>query len=353
MHISSTPRLCFLRRAAVAAAAALFACAPVFAETFTWSNVNTGNSNWSAASSWIGGTVPVSANTTDILFATSPRTSPLHDLSNPFTVRSLWFYDNPYTLSGNGLTFDGASAAIYNYTTTSISNSITLNSTISYEGTGNLTFTNAISGPGGFIKNGAGTVNFNFFTLYTGATDINAGQISLGHFQGLLSTTVNLNTNNGLNLNGFSAVIGNLAGSGNLNLGAASIGVGSNNTSQTYSGQFSGAGSVEKRGTGTWTLTGAGSNFPRFSVSNGRVILSGGSLTLTLTGSGVGRALTVGNIGIGTLDVFAGAVLNTLAGGAGNALIRSTASGRRRIALGRLANRHRRRRHHSRGGHCR
>jgi fibronectin-binding autotransporter adhesin len=334
MRSFSTSRLPLFHRACIAAAAALFSCAPVFAETFTWTGASTGNSNWSTPVNWLSSSVPASANTTDILFATSPRTSPVHDLASPFTIRSLWFYDNPYSLSGNFLTFDGASAAIYNYTTTSISNSLTLNTTIAYEGTGNATFTNDIQGAGGFIKNGSGTVNFNFFNIYTGPTDINAGQISLGHFQGLLSTTVNLNINNGLNLNGFSAVIGNLAGTGNLNLGAVSISVGGNNTSQTYSGQFSATtGSIDKRGAGTWTLTAAGNSLGRFSVSSGRTVLSGGSLTLTSTGTGFNRALTVGNVGTGTLDVFAGAVLNTYAGGAGNALISGPAAAKSTLTV--------------------
>ena len=103
-------RLSFPHRAAFAAAA-LFGCAPVFAETFTWSNQAASN-NWSVASNWISGSIPVSSNTTDVLFATSARTSPNDDLAAPFTIRSLWFQDVPYTLTGNGLTFDGAFAAI-------------------------------------------------------------------------------------------------------------------------------------------------------------------------------------------------------------------------------------------------
>src|SRR5205814_3291912 len=172
------------------------------------------------------------------------------------------------------LTFDGEFAAIFNNTTAIVSNQITLNSTITYQQNGNATFNSTISGPGGFIKNGNGTVAFNTFNLYNDDTVVNAGQIFFGHFQALLLTTLILNTNNGLNLNGQPAVIGNLAGTGNLSLGAAAISVGSNNTSQTYSGQITGTGSIEKRGGGAWTLTGAGSNFKSFSVSGGRVALA-------------------------------------------------------------------------------
>src|SRR5437763_10471363 len=322
----SHPALILRRRLAIAASAAFFSCTPVMAATFTWSNQASSN-NWSVSSNWISGSIPVSSNTTDVLFATSARTSPNDDLASPFTIRSLWFQDVPYTLTGNGLTFDGEFAAIFNNTTASISNSITLNSTITYQQNGNATFNNTIGGPGGFIKSGTGSVTFNTFNLYNGDTDINAGQVVLGHTQGLLFTTVKLNTNNGLNLNGQAAVIGNLAGTGHLDLGP-NISVGSNNTSQTYSGQITGPGSIDKRGSGTWTLTGANSGFGRFSVNGGRVVLSGGGILLSSASVGTNRALTVANSGSGVvaLDVLAGAVLNTSGGGGGIAQITGSPS---------------------------
>jgi autotransporter-associated beta strand protein len=322
MRNFSTRRFSLFYRAIVAVAAALFCGAPVFAETFTWNNSASGTNSWNLATNWINNSRPVSSITADVLFAASPRISPVQDIADPLTIRSLWFYDELYNLSGSQLVFDGASAAIYNYTTTSISNRITLNSTISYEGTGNATFNNTIEGPGGFIKSGNGTVTFNTFNLYNGDTVVNVGQISFGHEQALLFTTAVLNGNNGLNLNGRSAVIGNIAGSGSLNLGTANISVGGNNTSQTYSGQIIGTtGGIDKRGSGTWTLSGVGSSFNKFSVSGGIATLSGGSLTLNST-AGISRALTVGNTSTGFLNVYAGAVLNTFATGAGNALIR-------------------------------
>jgi autotransporter-associated beta strand protein len=315
----------FIHRASLALVAGLFSCAPALGETFTWSSTATTN-NWSLPSNWINNSRPVSANTTDVLFTDSTQFAPIQDIANPLTIRSIWFYDKSWTLSGSPLVFDGAFAAIYNYTTTSISNQITLNSTTSYEGTGNATFINTLGGTGGFTKNGSGSVTFNTFNLYTGDTVVNAGQISFGHEQALLLTTAILNTNNGLLLNGRSAVIGNIAGSGNLDLVTANISVGSNNTSQSYSGQITGTtGGIDKRGSGTWTVSGAGSSFNKFTVSGGRVVLSGGSLTLTST-AGISRALTLGNNSTGAMDVFGGAVLNTFAGGAGNTLIRGASS---------------------------
>jgi fibronectin-binding autotransporter adhesin len=302
-----------------AAFAAALSCASVTLATNTWIGGSSANSNWSTPANWLNGAVPLSANTTDIEFPNSPRTSVNDDLANPMTIRSLWFYDTPYTLSGSGLAFDGAFASIHNSTTASTSNNITFNADTSYEGAGDFTFANTISGPGGFIKNGSGTVNINFFTTFTGDTQVNAGQIFFGHTQALLTTTVHLNINNGLNLNGQAAVIGNITGTGSLSLGTSSITVGSNNSSQTYSGPITGAGGIEKRGSGAWTLSGIGSNFPGFTAGTGSTILSGGTLTLTSTAAGPTRALTVGNGTTASMTVEAGAVLNTVSTGVGTA----------------------------------
>src|SRR5438132_1398403 len=127
MRNFSLLRLRLSHVAASVAAAALFSCAPVLADTFTWNNSAAGTNSWSLATNWINNTRPVSGNTADVLFSDSPRFAPVQDISNPFTLRSIWFYDKSWTLSGSPLVFDGAFAAIYNYTTTSISNLITLN----------------------------------------------------------------------------------------------------------------------------------------------------------------------------------------------------------------------------------
>src|SRR5688572_16150550 len=159
MRSPSTPRGSSRCRAALAAAAAaaLFSCPPIFAETTVWLGGST-DDNWSTAANWLNSTPPTSSNTADIVFAASPRTSPVHNLGTAFTLRGLFFSDNPYNLSGNTLTFDGGAiaAAIHNSTTLSIANLVNLNSNLSYNGAGNATFLSSIDGPGGFIKNGTG-----------------------------------------------------------------------------------------------------------------------------------------------------------------------------------------------------
>ena len=299
---------------------ALVFCAPARAETTVWLGGSTDN-NWSTAANWLNNSPPRSINTSDIVFAASPRTTVVQDIASPLTVRGLFFSDNPYTLSGGALAFEGEGAAIHNSTTLSIFNPIILRSNTSYNGTGDASFWD-IGGPGEFTKNGSGTVTFLSQTGYAGDVHVNDGQISLIHAQALAHATVRLNADNGLRVGSFGGDIGNLTGTGNLNLGGRGISVGNNNTSQTYSGRISETGYILKVGDGAWTLTGAGSSLGRLWVFQGDAVLSGGSITVSSTGThDIDRALTVGGGVRGSMTVQAGALLNTFASGAGRAVV--------------------------------
>ena len=85
-----------------------------------------------------------------------------------------------------------------------------------------------------------------------------------------------------------SETFGGLQGSQSLaltnNSGAAvALSVGANGQSTTYSGVLSGAGSLNKTGTGTWTL----SNYGTFT---GNTSVSGGVLAIGNSGIGIQRA---------------------------------------------------------------
>ena len=143
-------------------------------------------------------------------------------------------------------------------------------------------FSGTIAGGGSVLKTGASIQTLSGANTFFGATIINGGSIVAGNPLALQGSTVNINVDGGLNLNGLpAATLGGLAGSGALNLGATALTVGANSESSTYSGALGATtGSLTKTGVGTLTLTG-GVSVDALTVSGGAVAVRGGTLTLT------------------------------------------------------------------------
>ena len=147
---------------------------------------------------------------------------------------------------------------------------------------------------GGINKIGAGVLQFNAQASFSGPLNVNVGGIQIGVTGGgsrFSSATLALGTR--LNLNGFSTVIGSLAGSGivtNTVANTQTLTVGFDNSDTEFSGQFSrfndalpAAVALIKIGSGTMTLTSAQN---ALSGSSGGVTVNGGGLTY----SGAGKA---------------------------------------------------------------
>ncbi len=177
-------------------------------------------------------------------------------------------------------------------------------------------YAGTITGNGSLAKSGASAQTLAGANTFSGTTTITGGQIVLGHALALQNSTAVIGVNGGLNLNGLaSATLGNLSGTGSLALGATQLTVGQNNQSPAaYSGTITGTtGSLTKVGTGTTTLSGAGSSFDNLLVQQGRMHLSGGSMTLTDAGQGLMLGSNVGGTSGGPiLAVFNGAVVSAL-----------------------------------------
>ncbi|MGA2064655.1 MAG: autotransporter-associated beta strand repeat-containing protein [Thermoguttaceae bacterium] len=163
-----------------------------------------------------------------------------------------------------------------------------------------VTFADDLSGGGGLVKLGAGTLTLAASNTYTGGTTILAGTLQLG---------------DGATQNG--SVQGNI-----LNQSALAF---ANPSPQTYAGVISGSGSVTMTGPSTLTLA-AGNTF------TGGVTVNGGTLRL-----GSGGSLAPANslsVSAGSLDVngqsqtFAGVQLTggSLTDSAGGGLITSVAA---------------------------
>src|SRR5262245_17506352 len=163
------------------------------------------------------------------------------------------------------------------------------------------TFRGLISGTGAFQQNGTGTTIFTANNTYRGATTVSAGTLQAGAANTFApSSAFTVASGAALNLASFNQSIGSLAGAGSVTLGSATLTTGNDNTSTTFSGTISGAGSLIKIGTGVLTLSGVntysgGTTLAgTLSLANNQALGSG---ALTTTGSVVDYAngVTIAN----------------------------------------------------------
>jgi fibronectin-binding autotransporter adhesin len=240
---------------------------------------------------------------------------------------------NNVTLS-NTLTLAGGSAIAINGTLTNSGNrtitnnssgTVTINNinlsnnafnrTLTVGGTGATTvsgvISNASSSASNLTKTGTGALTLSGANTYTGATTVSAGTLALGASNVLSnSTAVTVASGATLNLNNYTDTVGSLAGAGTITLGSGTLAAGADNTSTTFSGAFTAGdtGTFQKTGSGTLTF-GAGMD-----LSDGTLVLGGGTLNLGGYSSTVGTLSVTAN---STLDFGAGissvlTVLNAL-----------------------------------------
>jgi autotransporter-associated beta strand protein len=191
-------------------------------------------------------------------------------------------------------------------------------------------FGGVMSGTGSFVKGGPAALRLFGGNTYTGPTTLNAGTLTLANVGGnaIASTSVIVNggtlvdgsadqrgnqipDNAAVVINapgqfvgtmGMQETIGSIAGNGAITLDHSALTVGANNTSTTFGGAITGAGSsVQKIGTGTLTLTGA-SAIDAAAISNGTLLVNGSLITagaagtVTLTSGVLGGAGSIGAI---------------------------------------------------------
>ena len=147
---------------------------------------------------------------------------------------------------------------------------------------------------GGLTKTGNGVLGLSGVSTYSGATTVSTGALQFTAAGASLgNSTVTVGASGTLNLGGFNATVGGLAGSGNvvnatsgIPLAAvSSLTLGGNGASTTFSGLISGALALNKGGTGSFTLTNTGNTFSGgLNINSGTLILAGAGLTTTGTG---------------------------------------------------------------------
>ena len=189
-----------------------------------------------------------------------------------------------------------------------------------------LTINSTISTATAFTKSGLGTVQLGGTNTYTGATYVNAGNLTAGVANAFGSNSaVLVSSGAALILNGYNQTIGSLATNGDVGvagsislpgmasynqpvtgvgatgsvlLGANTLTVGGDNSSTSFAGiigSTSSAGSLVKVGTGTLSLLNLNTFNGTTSINNGAISVY--SVSTGTNAQGLGRGTTV-NLGV-------------------------------------------------------
>ena len=217
-------------------------------------------------------------------------------------------------LNGN-ITTTGSSASFigsYNGTngTTNIHLSSTagsVNRTITTGSGANLTIsvpiTNGSATTAGIIKDGLGTLTLSGNNTYNGTTTVTAGTLATGAANRISDSSAVTVAAGGTFQLGGSETVASIAGAGNYSIGSYTLTSGSSgNPSTTVSGAISGTGGkIEKRGTGTLTLSGNNS-------FTGDLQVWGGTVSV----ASIGNVGAISNAGSGNISLGASTTASSL-----------------------------------------
>ncbi|BCP54827.1 hypothetical protein K32_34440 [Kaistia sp. 32K] len=158
---------------------------------------------------------------------------------------------------------------------------------------------------GSLVKVGTGTLELGGTSSYTGRTEIREGTLQAGADDALAHhSAFTVADGATLDLAGFKATIGSLAGAGavTLNNVASELRVGGDDTSTVFSGMISGEGGLVKFGSGTLALTATNSYQGTTTVTGGTLRVDGDISTSASVVVGVGGTLSgTGTVGPATI----------------------------------------------------
>ncbi|MGO9108091.1 MAG: beta strand repeat-containing protein [Thermoguttaceae bacterium] len=186
----------------------------------------------------------------------------------------------------------------------SVAGSIVDNSVVVFNRSDSTSYAGGISGAGGLQQAGPGTLLLGGNNSFSGNTIVAAGVLQLGNSTALQTSTVVVSGGT-LDLNGFAAILGGLAGSGNLALGSGTVTVGGNGSQTIYSGSLSGAANLVKAGSGQLTLTGSSSYTGGTTLNQGVLAIGSDAALGTVTGQSSNNINFTGNSTLRSLASFA------------------------------------------------
>ena len=257
--------------------------------TFT----RTVSGNWTDTTGWTPNGVPDGASVTAQLVNPASGTNNVNLGGGTFTVNQLQFSGTnagTWNVTNGTIVFGGTNPTFLNQGDSSgLAGSLpnlTLNATTTFEidkASAVTDVTGDITGAGGLIKTGAGTLTLTGTNTYSGGTTISAGTLQIGNG----GTT--------------GSIVGNVLDNGVLAFDR------SNNV--TFGSVISGTGSLTQLGAGTLTLTGANTYAGGTTISAGTLQIGNGGTT----GSIVGNVLDNGVLAFDRFDnvTFGGVISGT------------------------------------------
>ena len=280
------------------------------AATKVWAGATSGN--WTTGASWTGGLAPVSSLTTDtvrfddstILTTVAVNVNSARSIAGlafPVTTASVTFSGNSLTVGASGITNAGNLG--HNFLNQVI---LGANRTVD-SGSGSFLFQapTIFSGLGGLTKQGSGGIYLSGVGSHTGDTILSAGLIQLQHFNALKDSTLDTGSsgtrslvfqqsavedetdgiNDGVDVAFGTYHLGGLKGGLTFAVnstddvdglvGARSLSVGSNGTSNVFSGSITGDGSFTKVGAGMQTFSGNNAYTGFTKVAEGELRING------------------------------------------------------------------------------
>ena len=261
----STSAITF-KKAGLLAALLAVSCPAAMAQTWVGGSVTNSN-NWSDPDNWNTDVAPVSSSSTNVVLGLATVTTPVEDISDPFTLFTLKFAagSTNTSLSGGALTFAGGPGqtitayndlgtftdSVANNVTVSTTNGLVVSSGQKTDGSGNLNISgNIVTGTGGLNLQGYGT-NSNL----TGTIAGNAAGTTTANITSTSSGIWNIAPTTGVDNIGTVYIAG-----GEIKLGGTTANV-LGTSAQLAFGTSAGTG-------GTLDLNGVSQSFTRFRNDN-------------------------------------------------------------------------------------